>query len=113
MPSNLTTPAENLKAKPETDMITESSSGINPFFSMQAQCLVQTDQTFFLKAAPREHTNLTISLPATLGLQKMETRVLSRNPRENPTIDTEQIRPSYKRTHDLTPLHYHNTNTTH
>ncbi|KAG9307488.1 hypothetical protein G9A89_017318 [Geosiphon pyriformis] len=69
MPSNLTTPAENLKAKPETDVRAKPST------------------------VPKECTNLTISIPATLGSQKTET--VSRNqPLKtkplNRAIDTEE-----------------------
>ncbi|KAG9297021.1 hypothetical protein G9A89_008607 [Geosiphon pyriformis] len=72
-PSSLTTPSENLDAKPESKMGTEPSTGIRPFFSMYAQCLTQTNQMSSLKATQIEHTKLAILMPAILGSQKMET----------------------------------------
>ncbi|KAG9296271.1 hypothetical protein G9A89_014863 [Geosiphon pyriformis] len=56
-PSSLTTPFENLEAKPETEMRTEPSTGIRLFFSMYAQCLAQTNQMSFLKVTQIEAEN--------------------------------------------------------
>ncbi|KAG9284070.1 hypothetical protein G9A89_022844 [Geosiphon pyriformis] len=76
-PSNLTTPAENTLGKPETEAGAEPLRGIKPCFSINTQCLVQTNQTSSRNARQNSRTKLTILLAP--SLESLKTKTDSQN----------------------------------